>query len=214
MKLMDKKCPKSQEANVERVMDAAFSCDLGWFSTVAMKKKIWMWKLLQETGVMEKVVDKNITKYANENDDLKEVYLKKLAQSEKDVNAGYNINRGPAIQKCLDEFVVILKERKDGEWTTGPVFTRADSTIAIYVQWVKWQIGWDPSLLKLDPLLESFLDEVKDRDSYVKTFADYVEGPIWVGHYWRDRLFPVQRAIFVVGLSIVVGITVLLVLLV
>jgi hypothetical protein len=79
-----------------------------------MKKKIWIWKLLQESGFMEKTLQKTITKYANENADLKEVYLAKLVQSEKDVNAAYNINRGPAIQKCLDEFVVISRnERKE-----------------------------------------------------------------------------------------------------
>jgi hypothetical protein len=87
-------------------------------------------------------VQKTITKYANENADLKEVYLTKLAHSEKDVNASYNTNRGPAIQKCWDEFVAILKERKKGEWVTGPVFT---STIAIYtLYWVADWLGSKP----------------------------------------------------------------------
>ncbi len=43
----------------------------------------------------------------------------------------------------------ILKERSKGEWVSGPEFTRADSTIVIYVQWAKWQISWDKSLLTL-----------------------------------------------------------------
>lgn len=48
MKLFDKKCPKDQEEKVEKVMDIAYSCDLGWFSTVAMKNKIWLWKKMQD----------------------------------------------------------------------------------------------------------------------------------------------------------------------
>ena len=60
----------------------------------------------------------------------------------------------------------------------------------------------------MDPSLEAFLDEVKDRESYKKTFSEYVEGPIWVGFYWRDRLVPVQRAITVGGLSIAAGVAI------
>lgn len=111
MKLMDKKCPKNQEEKVERIMDIAFSCDLGWFSTVAMKKKIWLWKCMQESGlmcptcpgIMEMTVRNTIARYAEENEDLREIYLTKLAQSSKDVNAGYNVDRGGPIQKCLDD---------------------------------------------------------------------------------------------------------------
>lgn len=33
MARFDTNCPKSQRDKVERIMDIAFSCDLGWFST-------------------------------------------------------------------------------------------------------------------------------------------------------------------------------------
>lgn len=212
MKRMDKKCPKDQEERVERIMDILYSCDLGWFSTVAMKKKVWLWRLMQDSGVMcptcpgvlEMTVRKTIKKYADENEDLREIYLTKLEQSAKDVNAAYNIDRGANIQKCLDDLVQVLKERKEGEWVSGPIFTHADSSIAIYVQWAKWQIGWDKNLLALHPKLEEFFNEVKDRACYVKTFD--VEGPQWVGYYWRDRLVPVQRAITVAALAVVTGV--------
>lgn len=69
---------------------------------------------------------------------------------------------------------------------------------------MKWQIGWDASLLTLHPELEDFLKEVEDRESYVKTFD--VEGPKWVGYYWNDRLVPVQRAITVAALAVVTGV--------
>lgn len=36
MKLMDKNCPTGQEEKVERIMDIAYSCDLGWYSTVPL----------------------------------------------------------------------------------------------------------------------------------------------------------------------------------
>ena len=142
-------------------------------------------------ALMESHVQKTITKFAKENPDLEEIYLAKLEKSTKDVNADYNLDRRGPIQKCLDDLVEILKERKKGEWVSGPVFTRADAVICIYVQWVKWQIGWDADLT-LHPSLEEFYDEVKDRECIVKTFG--VEGPRWVGYYWRDRLVPVQRA--------------------
>ena len=202
MKLMDKKCPSNQQAKVEKIMDIAYSCDLGWFSTVAMKKKIWLWKIMQESGVMEKTVNKTITKYAADNADLRETYLKKLEISEKDVSAKKNLDRQGPIQKCLDDLVKVLAERKQGEWVTGPVFTRADALIAIYVRWVMWQIGWDSSLLTLDSSLVAFYEEVKNRPSYVKTFD---HDCVWVGHYWRNRLVPVQRAILGAVLGIIGG---------
>jgi len=212
MRKFDTKCPKNQQAKVERIMDIVYSCDLGWFSTVAIKKKVWLWRLMQDSGIMcpqcpgvlEMTVRKTIKRYAQENEDLREIYLAKLEKSAKDVNAEYNIDRGAPIQKCLDDLVEILKERKEGEWVSGPEFTRADSTIAIYVQWAKWQIGWDASLLMLNPALEEFANEVKDRECYVKTFD--VEGPKWVGFYWRDRLVPVQRAITVAVFAVVTGV--------
>ena len=52
MKLMDKNCPTNQEEKVERIMDIAYSCDLGWYSTVALKKKVWLWRLMQESGLV------------------------------------------------------------------------------------------------------------------------------------------------------------------
>lgn len=204
MKLMDKKCPKSQQAKVERIMDIAFSCDLGWFSTVAMKKKIWLWRIIQESGVMEATVRKSIAKYADENEDLRDVYLAKLNQSTKDVNAKHNLDRGAPIQKCLNDLAEVLKEREKGEWVTGPIFTSADSTIAIYVRWVKWQIAWDPSLLTLPTVLDDFYNEVKDRDCFVKTLD--VEGPKWVGFYWQETLTPVQNAINVGALAVLASV--------
>ena len=211
MKLMDKKCPTDQEAKVERIMDIAYSCNVGWFSTVAIKKKVWLWRVIQDSGIMcptcpalmEMTVRNTITKYAEENEDLREIYLKKLEVSSKDVNADYNANRGVAIQKCLDDLVEILKERKEGEWVSGPEFTRADIVIAIYVQWVKWIVGWDAPLT-LPSELEEFFNEVKDRECYVKTFD--VEGPKWVGYYWGDKLIPVQRAITVAALAVFTGV--------
>lgn len=115
MKLMDKKCPKSQQAKVERIMDIAFSCDLGWFSTVAMKKKIWLWRIIQESGVMEATVRKSIAKYADGNEDLRDVYLAKLNQSTKDVNAKHNLDRGAPIQKCLNDLAEVLNRREKRE---------------------------------------------------------------------------------------------------
>lgn len=155
-------------------------------------------------ALMESHVQKTITKFAKENPDLEEIYLAKLEKSTKDVNADYNLDRRGPIQKCLDDLVEILKERKKGEWVSGPVFTRADAVICIYVQWVKWQIGWDADLT-LHPSLVEFYDEVKDRECIVKTFD--VEGPRWVGYYWRDRLVPVQRAIIATAVVAVSGIT-------
>ena len=81
--------------------------------------------------------------------------------------------------------------------------TRADATIAIYVRWVKWQIAWDPLLLVLPPSLEGFYEEVKVRPSFVKTLDVDIQ---WVGFYWDDQLRPVQRALTVAALSVVVGI--------
>ena len=52
MKLMDKNCPTNQEEKVERIMDIAYSCDLGWYSTVPLKKKVWLWRLMQESGLV------------------------------------------------------------------------------------------------------------------------------------------------------------------
>lgn len=204
MKLMDKKCPDDQQNAVEKIMDIAYSCDLGWFSTVAMKKKVWLWKIIQDSGMMEKKVKSTILKFAEENEDLRDVYLQKAKISEKDVSSEYNLNRREPIQKCLDNLAVAVKNRKEGEWITGPEFTRADALVAIYVQWVKWQVAWDSSLLTLDPVLDAFYDEVKTRPSFVKTLD--VE-PKWVGYYWRDRLAPVQN-VAVVGV-IAIGVTLL-----
>lgn len=53
----------------------------------------------------------------------------------------------------------------------------------------------------MQPELEDFANEVKNRECYVKTFD--VEGPKWVGCYWRDMLVPVQRAITVAALAVV-----------
>ena len=52
MKVMDKNCPKDQEEKVERILDIAYSCDLGWYSTVPLKKKVWLWYLMQESGLV------------------------------------------------------------------------------------------------------------------------------------------------------------------
>lgn len=212
MKLMDKNCPTNQEEKVERIMDIAYSCDLGWYSTVPLKKKVWLWRLMQESGLMcpscpalmESHVQKTIAKYAKENPDLEEIYMAKLKKSTKDVNADYNLDRRGPIQDCLNDFVEILKERKEGEWVSGPVFTRADIITCIYVQWVKWQIGWDADLTLPLSLVE-FYDEVKDRECIVKTFD--VQGPIWVGYYWRERLVPVQRAIIATAVVVASGVT-------
>lgn len=203
MKLMDKRCPEEQEARVEAILDVAYSCDLGWFSTVAMKKRIWLWRLLQNSGAMESTVRRTIDKYADDNEDLREVYLAKLAQSERDVNSGYNLARGAPVQKCLDELAAILRDRKEGEWISGPAFTRADVVVGIYVRWALWQAGWDASLLTLDPILMEFYEEVKDRDCIVKTLDVNCQ---WVGFYWRDRLVPVQRAITGALLAVVGGV--------
>ena len=144
------------------------------------------------------------SKYAKENPDLEEIYMAKLAKSTKDVNADYNLDRRGPIQDCLNDLVEILKERKEGEWVSGPVFTRADIIICNYVQWVKWQIGWDADLTLPLSLVE-FYDEVKDRECLVKTFD--VQGPIWVGYYWRERLVPVQRAIIATAVVVASGVT-------
>lgn len=167
---------------------------------VAMKKKIWLWRLMQDSGMMESTVRKTITQYAKENEDLEQVYMKKLAQSEKDVNSQYNLDRGAPIQKCLDDMAQVLRERKKGEWVSGPTFTRADSTIVIYIQWALWQTGWDKSLLTIDPILMEFYDEVKDRECILKTLDVDIK---WVGFYWKDRLAPVQRIVTVAALAIV-----------
>ena len=50
-----------------------------------------------------------------------------------------------------------------------------------------------------------FYDEVKDRECLVKTFD--VQGPIWVGYYWRERLVPVQRAIIASAVVVASGVT-------
>mmetsp|Transcript_194 Transcript_194/g.266 ORF Transcript_194/g.266 Transcript_194/m.266 type:complete len:123 (+) Transcript_194:634-1002(+) len=118
-------------------MDIAYSCDLGWFSTVAMKKKVWLWKIMQDSGTMEKKVKSTILKFAEENEDLRDVYLQKAKISEKDVSSEYNLNCREPIQKCLDDLAVAVKNCNEGEWITGPEFTRADALVAIYVQWVK-----------------------------------------------------------------------------
>ena len=49
MKHFDDNCPANQEKRVEEIMDICYSCDLGWLSTVAMKKHIWLWKMIQES---------------------------------------------------------------------------------------------------------------------------------------------------------------------
>lgn len=49
MEHFDDNCPASQEKRVEEIMDICYSCDLGWLSTVAMKKHTWLWKLIQES---------------------------------------------------------------------------------------------------------------------------------------------------------------------
>ena len=56
MEHFDDKCPARQEKRVEEIMDICYSCDLGWLSTVAMKKHTWLWKLIQESVSREPVV--------------------------------------------------------------------------------------------------------------------------------------------------------------
>ncbi|EJK60282.1 hypothetical protein THAOC_19391 [Thalassiosira oceanica] len=191
MKHFDDKCPANQEKRVEEIMDICYSCDLGWFSTVAMKKHIWLWKMIQESLI-------------DENPDLRDVYLEKLATSEKDVSAAHNLTRREPVQKCLNDLAEVLKSRKPQEWASGPVFTRADASIAIYVRWVKWQLAWDSSLLELPPSLEKFYEEVKERPSFVKTLDVDIK---WVGFYWDGQLRPVQRALAVAAFSVLVGIS-------
>mmetsp|Transcript_36036 Transcript_36036/g.80981 ORF Transcript_36036/g.80981 Transcript_36036/m.80981 type:complete len:270 (-) Transcript_36036:105-914(-) len=184
MKHFDDKCPANQEKRVEEIMDICYSCDLGWFSTVAMKKHIWLWKMIQESGIMEKTVKKTILKLIDENPDLRDVYLEKLATSEKDVSAAHNLTRREPVQKCLNDLAEVLKSRKPQEWASGPVFTRADASIAIYVRWVKWQLAWDSSLLDLPPSLEKFYEEVKERPSFVKTLDVDIGKVGWVLLGW------------------------------
>ena len=46
---------------------------------------------------------------------------------------------------------------------------------------------------------------MKDCECIVKTFD--VQGPIWVGYYWRERLVPVQRAIIATAVVVASGVT-------
>ena len=197
MKKYDYACPPKQEALVEEVMDAAFSCDLGWFSTVAMQNKLWMWAIVQRSGLMERMVRSMIQGYAKSNPDLRDTYLKKAAISELDVSPVTNANRQGPIQACLDRMAEFVERRKEGEWVTGPEFTSADSTIAIYVQWAKWQSAWldGAKAHGIKPCLLAFYDEVSKRESFKQTLD---VSPNWVGFMWQERLEPIQRGIIAV----------------
>lgn len=61
-------------------------------------------------------------KLIDENPDLRDVYLEKLATSEKDVSAAHNLTRREPVQKCLNDLAEVLKSRKPQEWASGPVF--------------------------------------------------------------------------------------------
>lgn len=58
-------------------------------------------------------------------------------------------------------------------------------------------------LFSLPLTLEKFYEEVKDRPSFVKTLDVDIK---WVGFYWDGQLRPVQRALTVAALSVLVGI--------
>lgn len=73
-------------------------------------------------------------KLAEENPDLRDVYLKKLTTSEKDVSAAHNLTRREPVQKCLNDLAKVVESRKPKQWVSGPVFVSHGLEYICFIQ--------------------------------------------------------------------------------
>lgn len=202
MKLFDKKCPKSQEAQTEAFLDDAFSCDLGWLSTGTMDAKIPAWYALSHSGFLGWAGVRTFKQLAKKHPEFKDTYEAKANATKRDLAERTYESGKASCNACFEKLNKFAEARKEGEWLTGPVWTRADGVLAVYIQWAKFQNSFRSGTHPLTPAMEKFFQEARERECFKKTYlknGGQSSEPVtfgFVGHYWKARLDGLQRNLF------------------